>query len=93
MGALVTRAACQLAIWCLQRHRGAAEPVDLEGLAGLLEFGGEPGDGLGADFGVIDAIDAAQGLFGVPGVSDLSEGAPASSSPRSLVRRTSLQRG
>ena len=42
---------------------GAAQPVDLRRQAGVLEVGGELGDGLGADVGVVDVIDRAQGLF------------------------------
>ena len=55
---------------------GAPEPVDLFGHARFLEVGGELGDGGGADFGAGDVIDAAQGLFGVPGVADLAVGVP-----------------
>jgi hypothetical protein len=76
VAALVTLAACQLEIWCLQRHRVAAEPVELRGQAGVLEVADELFDGGGAHVGVCDVIDAAEGLFGVPGVADPAVGVP-----------------
>ena len=52
------------------------------------------GDGLGADFGVIDARCCAGSLWCAGRLGPLRRGGgPASSSPRSLVRRASLQRG
>ena len=53
---------------------GAAQPVDLSRHGGVLQVLRELGDGRGAHFGVGDVIDAAQGLFGVPGVADLAVG-------------------
>ena len=53
---------------------GAAQPVDLGGQAGVLEVLSELVVGGGAQVGVGDVIDASEGLFGVPGVSDLAVG-------------------
>ena len=53
---------------------GAAQPVDFCWHGGVLQVGGELGDGRGAHLGVVDGIDASEGLFGVPGVADLAVG-------------------
>ena len=53
---------------------GAGQPVDLCGHGGVLQVPGELVHGRGDHLGVVDVIDRAQGLFGVPGVADLSVG-------------------
>ena len=54
--------------------QGAAQPVDLWCEAEVLEIDCELFDGIGAEFGVGDVIDASQGLVGVPGQADLAFG-------------------
>ena len=72
--------------------QGAAEPVGLGGQARVLELLGDLVDGESAEFGVVDAVDAPEGFFGVPGVADLAVGSPASSRPSSFASPAPLMR-
>ena len=59
---------------CAPAPQGASEAVDLWCQAEVLEIDCELFDGIGAEFGIVDVIDASQGLFGVPGQTDLAFG-------------------
>ena len=59
---------------CAPGGDGAPEPVDLGGHGGVLEVDGELVHGFDAELVVGDVVDGSEGLFGVPGVSDLAVG-------------------
>ena len=59
---------------CAPGGDGAPELVDLFGHGGVLEVGGELVHGFDAELVVGDVVDGSEGLFGVPGVSDLAVG-------------------
>ena len=61
---------------------GATEPVDLMGWVGVLELSGDLLNGCGAEFGVVDAVDASQCLVGVPGVANLAAGIASCEQPQ-----------
>ena len=61
---LETLAVCQLEIWVRQRH--SVRPSRLTskgGQVGVLELDGDLLNGRGAEFGIVDAVDASQCFF------------------------------